>query len=829
MTNLNRLINLIQKAFSYVSALYGKIGARRSLVTAVIAVFLFISGITLAHMLWAIVTPLPAFGQLQNRETGESTKLYDRSGRVLLYDTKGSMRRVTVPLSEISPHLINAVIAIEDASFYEHDGVRLDAIARAFLSNVGQWSLNQGGSTITQQMVKNTFLTREKSVIRKAKEIILALRIERQYSKDQILETYLNETPYGGTIYGAEEASLEYFNTPAKELTLSEAAYLAALIKAPTFFSPWGPNRPLLKKRQALVLEKMFEHGMILKDAYDDALKEEIVFDERSDANIKAPHFVFYVLEELEKKYGTEMVYKGQLKVTTTLNWELQHESEQILLKEALKNEKTFNASNAALVAIDPKSGQVLAMIGSRDFFDESIDGQVNVARAERQPGSAFKPFAYATAFKKGYDPDTVLFDLKTQFSTACAPENLSNEYPCYAPENYDGQFKGPITLREALAQSINIVAVKTLYLGGIKNTIETARSLGITTLKDSARYGLTLVLGGGEVTLLEMTAAYGVFANDGIRHPTTPILAVENRQGKTLESYEGKPEQALDPEIARTINDILSDNNARAPAFGANSPLHFHDTVVADKTGTTNDYRDAWVIGYTPTIVVGAWAGNSDNTPMVKSVAAFILAPMWHTAMQKAIALFPSPPFNPPLGSLAKKDIPTLLASDTDPMGGVHEIQYWMNQFDPQIETSAPTYKDPQMSRWGYAVAVWASTQASSTIVFPWLALDTGGPDGAPLTMELTASSKNREVIVNQPFIVSMRHSEIKNILSVSYYLNDTYLGKSNTAPFSFGVVVDKEGSAFIRAVIESPLGESHALATVAVKAPVLASSSLE
>jgi 1A family penicillin-binding protein len=713
---MNNFITLIYKTlinfvlFVRVSFSITKAFFRRVLKGPWREVFLITTLFLLSNVLWAMNTTIPAFGQLQNHHVVDSTKIYDRSGKVLLYDTDGSMRRTNVPLNAVSPYVIKATVAIEDDAFYNHLGIRPTSILRALLTNIGSASFGQGGSTITQQVVKNTLLTSDKSLMRKLKEWVLALRIERSYTKDEILETYLNETPYGGTVYGIEEASRTYFNKSSNEITLSESAYLASLPKAPTYFSPWGKNFSVLKTRHDLVLDKMLKEKMITKQEYIRALNEKVIFSEKNTENIKAPHFVFYVLSELEKKYGKEKIYKGGLQIVTTLDWGLQKESEKIIREGALKNEKNFNASNAGLVAMDPRSGQVLAMVGSRNFFDDTVDGQVNIATSLRQPGSTFKPFAYATAFKKGYTPDTTLFDLKTQFSTACGASNLSNEYPCYSPGNYDEKYRGPMSMRDALAQSINVIGVKTLYLAGIEDTIATARSLGITTLEDKKRYGLSLVLGGGEVTLLEMTGAYGAFANDGVKYPTSAILSVRTASGKVLESYKGVANQVLDKDVARTINDVLSDNTARTPAFGSESPLYFNNIAVADKTGTTNDYRDVWVIGYTPTVVVGTWAGNNDNTPMEKKVAAFILAPIWRSAMDKAIARFPSEGFPKPESSITPLPAPLAGVWDPNPAVGIHEILFWVNKDNPRSQPSIGSFSDPQFYQWEYPVRLWVN-----------------------------------------------------------------------------------------------------------------------
>jgi 1A family penicillin-binding protein len=754
----SKTLLFVRASFYYVKNLFKRVlkSPLRDLFFAIAGFLLIIFLFVLSNVVWAINVNIPTFGQLQNRHVVYSTKIYDRTHKILLYDTDGSMRRTKVPLSDISPYVVKASIAIEDDTFYSHMGVRPISILRALVTNIGSASFGQGGSIITQQVAKNTLLTSDKSIMRKIKEWVIAMRIERQYSKNEIIETYLNETPYGGTIYGIEEASREYFNKSAKDLTLSESAYLASLPKSPTYLSPWGKNASLLTERHNLVLSKMRKLNIISEDEYKKATEEKVLFADKSVENIKAPHFVFYVLSLLEKKYSKEKVYNEGLQITTTLDLNLQKESEQIIREGALKNEKNFNASNASLVAIDPKSGQVLAMVGSRNYFDDSVDGQVNIATSLRQPGSTFKPFAYATAFKKGYTPDTILFDLKTQFSTACSVFDFSSNYPCYSPDNYDEKYRGPMSMRDALAQSINVVGVKTLYLAGMDDTLNTARSLGITTLEDKKRYGLSLVLGGGEVTLLEMTGAYGVFANDGAKYETTPILSVRTKSGQVLESYMGKAEQVIDKEVAREINNILSDNTARTPAFGSDSPLNFKDTVVADKTGTTNDYRDVWVIGYTPSVVVGTWAGNNDNTPMEKKVASFILAPIWHSAMEKAIARFPSTPFPPPEKTIAV--LPPSLEGvwDTNPNIGVHEILFWVNKDNPRKEPAIGSFTDPQFALWEYPVELWANELAYSKNIAStssdYNLNGMGGMDGIPIQITNADPFTNSNVQMGQP-----------------------------------------------------------------------------
>lgn len=681
-------------------------------------------GLLGAFITWAIVVNVPSVDSFQNRRVAESTKIFDRTGNVLLYDVHGSMRRTAVPLSEISPFIRNASVAIEDDTFYQHKGIRPLSIARAILANLttGDLLSGQGGSTITQQVVKNTLLTQDKTLIRKLKEWVLALKLEKVATKDRILEIYLNETSYGGTIYGVEEASRYFYGKSAKEVTLAEAAYLAALPQAPTRYSPYGNHRDLLDTRKNLVLSRMRAVGMITDEELNAALAENVTFKDSAEAGIKAPHFVFYVREYLEEKYGADAVSNGGLRVVTSLDYDLQKKAEEIVRIRALENEKNFNAENAGLVAIDPKTGQVLSMVGSRGYFDENIDGKVNVALAKRQPGSSFKPFIYAAAFELGYTPDTVLFDLQTQFSALCRPDDFETHDNCYSPGNYDDEFRGPMTMRDALAQSINVVAVKALYLVGLDKAIDMAKRMGIQTLGDKGQYGLTLVLGGGEVTLLEMTGAYAGYANDGSMNPVTGILSVTDAAGNVLEKYEDKATRVVTPEVARTLNNVLSDNVARTPEFGASSALYLPGYDVAAKTGTTNDYRDTWIVGYTPAISVGAWAGNNDNSPMVKKTAGFIVAPIWNEFMRYALTKYPSDGFTPPAPEPSPESLPPVLRGNwnTDPSQGIHEILYWVNKTTPRAGRPSYPQGDPQFALWEYPVALWSNQASSSSQNIP-------------------------------------------------------------------------------------------------------------
>src|SRR3989338_7699571 len=500
----------------------------RFLTAAISALFIF-------GAVFATIT-VPNFEALDSRNIVQSTKIYDRTGEILLYDIHGDIKRTVIPFSKIPSHLKEAVVSMEDQNFYKHFGISPTSIIRAVFVNIFSGQFKQGGSTITQQLVKNTFLTPEKTVSRKIKEWVLAVKVEFKYSKDEILGFYLNQVPFGSNAYGIEAASQNYFDKHAENLDIAEAAYLAGMLQAPTRYSPYGSHRDELEARKNIVLGRLLDNGQITKE-----------------------------------EHGEDIVERGGLKVTTTINWQWQEKFEDLLRTRSAENEKNFSAYNAGLVAIDPNTGQIMSMVGSRDYFanplpegcspglDCKFDPQVNMTLRSRQPGSSFKPIVYAAAFAKGYTPNTALFDLRTEFNVYCSPYGIPDPgidlEKCYRPENFDNKFRGPISLKEALAQSVNIVAVKVLYLAGLSDSLKTARDLGITTLNDPDRYGLTLVLGGGDVKPLELTGAYSAFANGGYYVPYTPILKVEAADGSVLEEYSENKTQALDPNIAREIS----------------------------------------------------------------------------------------------------------------------------------------------------------------------------------------------------------------------------------------------------------------------------------
>ncbi len=664
-----------------------------------------------AILLAVAFTPTPDIASFANRQVDQSTKIYDRTGQVLLYDYNRDAQRDVIPLTDVSPNMINAAIAIEDSSFYEHGGIRIASILRAALSDILPGGNLQGGSTITQQVVKNTLLTNSRTISRKIHEWVLAIKLEQKYSKNQILETYLNDIPFGGTLYGVEAASEAYFSVPAKDLDLAQSAYLAAMIQAPSYYSPYGPNRAALDARKDLVLDRMHTLGFISDSEWQAAKAEKVTFSASRTTGIIAPHFVFYILDQLRQEYGSNALISG-LRVTTTLDAGLQQQAQKIIADAAPGLLKDDNASNEAMVAIAPSTGEILAMVGSSNFFSTTTDGQFNAALALRQPGSTMKPFIYSLALEDGYTRDTVVFDTPTQFSTACAASDVSNnKAPCYAPVNYDNRYRGPMTFETALAQSINIPAIKVLYLVGIQNAINLAKSFGLTSLGNAAQYGLTIVLGGGDVRLLDLTDAYAAFADGGVRNPPTGILEVDDSQGNVLQKYTPQPQRVIPQNIANDINAMLSDNPARVPEYTLNSPLYFPGYDVAVKTGTTDDTRDAWVVGYTPSIAIGTWAGNNNNTPMVKSIAGMILAPSWHQIMAYALSTYPKEYFGEP--DPIPANVPPMLQGNwyiPDKTGQLvpHSLLYWTNKNDPLGPPPTNPSADPQFSRWEYGVSYW-------------------------------------------------------------------------------------------------------------------------
>ncbi|MBP9822221.1 MAG: PBP1A family penicillin-binding protein [Candidatus Pacebacteria bacterium] len=678
--------------------------------------FIMWSGVIGAILFFAffiyIQQTLPDPSSIANRKVSESTKIYDRTGKVLLYDIHGEEKRTIIPWEKIPANLKNATLAAEDSGFYSHGGFDVKGIIRSLYKDVTSFSLSQGGSTITQQLVKQTLLGSEKTALRKIKELVLSIELERNFSKDQIFWMYLNQIPYGSNAYGIQAASKAFFNKDVDQLTLSEAATLASLPQAPSYYSPYGNHVDSLMARRNSILANMKKLGSITEEEYKQALSDKPVFHSSMES-ITAPHFVIMVKDYLANKYGEDAIESGGFNVITTLDANLQDYAEEAVAKYSAINKTKYKASNAALVAISPKSGDVLALVGSSDYFDLPNQGNFNVITAERQPGSSFKPFAYAAAFQKGYPDSTILFDLKTEFNPSCSPDASQNKdqygLACYHPRNYDGLFRGPVTLRQALDQSLNIPSVKTLYLAGIPDTINLAQQMGITTLTEPERYGLSLVLGGAEVKPIDLASAYGVFANDGIRNPYRIIQRVEDVSGNILEQAQDQSERVLDSQTARLMNNVLSDNSARASVFGYNNSLYIPGYSVGAKTGTTQDNRDGWVAGFSPSISTVVWTGNNNNTSMTAAGAGISAAgPMWNEFMSKALATFPHESFSDPNPVSSSKPMLNGSSAYTPQDGGpvqYHEILYYVDRSDPQGPTPSNPSSDPQYTNWDWPV----------------------------------------------------------------------------------------------------------------------------
>lgn len=681
---------------------------------------------------------LPDPANLMERAVAQSTKIYDRTGKTVLYEIHGAQKRTLIDLKDVPEAVKWATIAIEDKNFYEHGGFDLRGIARAIFVNLTKGGKVQGGSTITQQLIKNSILSKEKTYSRKLKELILAWKLESRLSKDQILELYLNEIPYGSTSYGIESAAETFFGKKTPELSASEATLLTALPKAPTYYSPYGNHKDELLARSRHILDEMVQIGKMTKEEAEKAKADnplERILPRREA--IIAPHFVLYIKELLTEKYGERLVEQGGLKVITTLDLDKQKFAEEAITAQGAENEKKWGAGNAALVSLDPQTGQILAMVGSRDYFDDTHDGNVNVTIRPRQPGSSFKPIVYAASFLKGFTPTTILYDVNTIFKTEIGED--------YEPKNYDLKEHGPVTVRQALAGSLNIPAVKMIYLTGVKNVLDLADKIGYTTLKERSRFGLSLVLGGGEVKLLEHTSAFGVFASLGTKHTISPLLKVEESSGTVLEEWVDEKEEVFPTQIAHQISNILSDNDARSFIFGAQNFLTLPGRAVAAKTGTTNDYHDAWTIGYTPELVTGVWVGNNNNSEMKRGAdGSKIAAPIWNAYMRKALQNTPPSFFSAPEAVVTGKPVldgnpyntlkirinraTGLLADEnvsedqveTREYRQVHNILHYINKNDPRGAPPTEPQSDPQYENWETGVKNWATTNGIITELPP-------------------------------------------------------------------------------------------------------------
>lgn len=792
---------------------------RKSRFVANLAKFAFL-GVILFFIASFVVIPLFAFNlpspdKIVRRE-GFSTKILARNGEVL-YDIFAEQRRTPVVLNDIPLYLRQASIAVEDKNFYKHEGFDPFGILRAFYNTLFLGKV-QGGSTLTQQLVKNVLLTPERSIFRKIREFILAIQIERKYSKDQILQMYLNEAPYGGTAWGVEAAAEVYFGKKVQELSLIESAILAGFPQRPSAYSPYSGNTKAYIARTQTVLRRMREDGYITKDQEEAALGQlpGIVFQERG-ASFRAPHFVQYVQKILEERYGERVVEQGGLKVTTTLDLGLHDKVQDIVSEEIAKVEKQ-HITNGGVVVVDPETGEILSMVGSKNFNDPNYDGQVNVTLSPRQPGSSFKPFTYVTAFKKGYSAATLLMDVPTTF-----PGGMGQ--PDYQPVNYDGKYRGPLQVRYALANSINIAAVKMLAMVGIKDVLETAYDLGITTLPPTQdtlnRVGLSLTLGGGEVRLIDMTSAYSAFVNGGYRVEPMAILKVEDADGKVLEeNHPEKGKRVLSEGESYLISSILSDNSARSDIFGMNSLLNIPGRQVMVKTGTTNDKRDNWTIGGNKQVMVGVWVGNNDNSEMLNVASGVTGAsPIWRRTITEYLSGKANITFQVPSeivtatvdkvsGGRASYDFPTrkeYFIKGTEPGDDSIHVKLKVCKSDGRLATpsdiSSGNYEEKEYfvfkeedptagggtNRWQEGILNWLATLTDPRYHPP---TDYCG-SGSPVSVQIT-DPPDQSSDLKPKFTIKISVESTSAITSVELYIDDKREIGFSGPPYSYDIPND-------------------------------------
>jgi penicillin-binding protein 1C len=805
----------------------------------------FLSGVVGVALLFAWVSrDLPDPNRLLSREVEKSTKIWDRTAEHLLYEIHGDQKRTLVELDHVAPLAVKAAIVSEDIHFYEHKGVQLKSLLRALVQSFRRGRV-EGTSTITQQLVKNAILTNERALTRKAKEIILAYQIERKFSKDEILKMYFNEIPYGSTSYGIEAASQSYFGKSAKDLDAAESALLAAVNKAPSRLSPYGSRTDELLWWKNFILDGMAKEGFMTQESVDAAKADDVLarIKPRRDS-IEAPHFVLYVKELLSERYGEKEVEAGGLNVITTLDYDKQKFAEEAI-KNGMDAVTKSGGSNASLVSIDPKTGQVLAMVGSADYFNEEIDGNVNVALRARQPGSSFKPIVYAAAFEKGYTPSTVVFDVETQFPTdSGAP---------YQPHNYDMGERGPITLKKSLGGSLNIPAVKTLYLVGIDRAIDFAEGLGYSTLKDRSRFGLSLVLGGAEVRLVEHVAAFGAFATEGTYRAPAYVMKVQSAAGETLEEWKDEPkEKVMAVETARNINEILSNNENRAYVFGEKNYLMVPGRQAAAKTGTTNKFIDAWTVGYTPNLATGVWVGNSDAKEMKgKADGSRVAAPIWQNYMKQALAEMPNESFTPPEPIITGKPVldgqagevrvkvdkfSGKLATEFTPLTAIeervyrqaHDILYYVNKDDPRGAYPVSPLDDPQAPAWESAVEAWAKRNNWITTEPPPTEIDDVhvGADAPHVTFLMPTDNA---VVSDRSFVARIQADATRGVRRVEYSIDGYKVATASAYPWDATITLPStfgKGFYTLRATayddIEVPGGQDITINVTAAGVPL-------
>ncbi len=793
---LSRRIKFRQKYNKQKLILYGILG----LIALTVVGFIF------SFILFAwYAKDLPSPGKL-SQVSGFSTVFYDRDGKVI-YDMYKDKNRVPVKFSEISDDLKKATIAIEDKNFYKHGGISEAGIIRGLLINPILKRRIEGGSTITQQLIKNVLLDSSRTFSRKIKEWILAISVEKKYTKDEILEMYLNEAPYGGSYWGIGSAARGYFDKEPKDLNLVESVILAGLPQSPTYYSPFIGEKDAWKGRATDVLRRMREDGYITKTQETTSLEKIKKFEFSTPyLSINAPHFVFYIKDQVEKEYGPKIIDQG-IKIKTTLSLEVEKIVEKIV-KEEIEKLKGFHATNSAVVVLDSQTSEILAMVGSYDFNNKEF-GKFNAGLGLRQPGSALKPIEYALAFEKGYTPATVIMDVKTVF-----PDQGGKEY---IPDNYDSKFRGPIQLRFALGNSINIPAVKLQAIVGLKDFLTKASVMGLATLSPSEenlkRFGLSISLGGGEVTLVDLTKAYSVFARGGRAKDEQAILEISDyKKNNLFKKKNVKETTVLSPEISFLISHILSDNNARVEIFGPNSYLNIPGKTVAVKTGTTNDKRDNWAVGYTKSITVGVWVGNNDNTAMDPKISsgATGASPIFYRIMNELLKKYPDGIMDKPekvkavtidsyLGGLPKEGgqtrseyfIEGTEPKDIAPFYKKLKISKSNGKLANDIEIKNGNYEekdfivftenDPVSSdgknRWQEAINEWLKTQGDSKY-HPPTEISDASADSVVVSIK---SPDNEKTLNSNDVSINARITSVESIKNIKIYLNGSEVRNFN------------------------------------------------
>ncbi|MFC1632763.1 transglycosylase domain-containing protein [Patescibacteria group bacterium] len=763
-----------------------------------VALGLFVVGVVAIGIMFVVFAKdLPNPNEINSRLVAESTKIFDRTGEHILYEIYGEEKRTVVPIDQMPEIIKEATIVIEDEEFYEHGGIDFMGLIRGVFKTVSSGGANkQGGSTITQQFIKNSLLSPDRTVTRKIKEIILAIEIEHSLEKDEILQLYLNEIPYGSNAYGVESATKTFFNKSVGDLTLNEAATLASLPNAPSYYSPYGSHTDRLLVRKDFVLEKLLAHGHITQEEHDANVGALPKF-ERPNIDITAPHFVFYVREQLAERYGEQRLEQGGLQIITTLDLNKQKIAETAVTNGARAN-ASHGAKNAALASINPKTGEILAMVGSVDYFDTANDGNVNITTTLQQPGSSIKPLEYTAAFERGYTPDTILYDLNTTF------------FGNYKPKNYSLTQAGPVTMRKALQNSMNTPAVKTLYMAGIPETLDLANRLGYSTFPSAEEVGLSFALGAYDVTPLDHVSAFATLANEGRRIEETGILKVMEADGTVLEEHnpENSVEQVVDENIARMITNVLTDDSARAPGLPRGSKLTLSGRPVAAKTGTTQNFTDGWTVGYTPSLAAVVWVGNNDNTLMRGNSPGFVVAtPIWNEYMKNALANTPvekfngytkTNPSNPALaGKMGKSQVVKVCSFDQSKLApdnlpsqyivertfkSAHSILHYVDRTNPNGPAPKNPQNDPLYNNWEAPVRAWGAKHGyTDSLPTEYCSVDQAG---SALSLQITGPGDGTTVYGS--FTVSASVNAPLGVGNVEFFVDDVSFATDTNSPYA-------------------------------------------